>query len=190
MATLMYTMLMSLDGYIADTRGNFDWARPDEEVHTLINHFTRPVGTFLLGRRMYEVLSAWETLGVSTQPAFIREFAGIWRGADKVVYSRTLSSVTTARTRIERAFTIAAVQQMKAAADRDFFLGGANLAAQALEAGLVDVCHFVIAPVIVGDGTSAFPEGVRYSLALGSERRFANGMVYLSYGVTHGRRGT
>jgi dihydrofolate reductase len=189
MATLMYTMLMSLDGYIADTQGKFDWARPDEEVHTLVNQLCSRVGTFLLGRRMYEELSAWETLDRSPQPAFIREFAAIWRGADKVVYSRTLSAAPTARTRIERAFTIEAVQKMKAAADRDFFIGGASLAAQALEANLVDVCHFVISPIIVGGGTSAFPDGQRLSLDLRDERRFGNGMVYLRYGVADGRRG-
>jgi dihydrofolate reductase len=137
---------------------------------------------------MYEELSAWDRLDDPSQPAYIREFAGIWRGADKVVYSRTLSAATTARTRIERAFTSESVQKMKAATDRDFFIGGASLAAQALKANLVDVCDFVISPIIVGGGTSAFPDDERLSLDLRDERRFGNGMVYLRYGVTRDRR--
>jgi dihydrofolate reductase len=179
----MYTMFMSLDGYIADRHGKFDWAKPDEEVHTFVNQLETRVGTFLLGRGMYEVLTPWETMDLSTQPDFMREYAGIWRGADKVIYSRTLSAATTARTRIERTFTIEAVQKMKASADRDIAIGGANLAAKALEANLVDMCHIIVAPIIVGGGTAAFPGGFRLSLALRDERRFGNGMAYLGYRV-------
>jgi dihydrofolate reductase len=183
MAKLIYSALMSLDGYVADEDGKFDWAEPDEEVHGFVNDLSRPVGTFLLGRRMYEVLVAWETLSVADQPPVIEDFAEIWRAADKVVYSKTLEAASSARTRIERDFNPEAVRQLKATADRDLAVGGPELAAQAFKAGLVDECHLILAPIVVGGGTEALPEGLRLELELLNERRFGNGMAYLSYRI-------
>lgn len=181
MARLIYSSIASLDGYVADEDGNFDWAEPDEEVHSFVNDLVRPVGTYLLGRRMYEMLLAWETLRTDDQPPFIRDFAGIWRSADKIVYSTTLETVSSARTRIERRFDPQAVRQMKAAAGRDVTVGGPHLAAQAVEAGLVDECHLFVAPIAVGGGTRFLPVGIRVELELLGERRFGNGMVHLRY---------
>ena len=187
MATLIYSALMSLDGYIADRDGKFDWAEPDEEIHAFVNQLQRPVGTYLYGRRMYEVLKAWETLGAEGEPGFIREFAEIWRAADKIVYSKSLQTASTARTRIERDFIPEAVRSLKAAARRDISIGGAGLAAEAFKHELVDVCHFFVSPVVVGGGTSAFPAGVRLDLSLREERRFRNGTVYLHYRAAAGK---
>ena len=184
MAKLIYSMLMSLDGYIADRDGKFDWAEPDEEVHTFVNQLERGTGTYLYGRRMYEVMEAWETLGTGRDPGYIRDFGEMWRDADKVVFSKSLSAASTAKTRIERVFQPEAISRMKSAAKHDIDIGGPGLAAEAFEASLVDVCHFFVAPIIVGGGTSAFPSGVRLSLSLLDERRFGNGMVYLHYGTT------
>jgi dihydrofolate reductase len=181
MGKLTYLMLMSLDGYIADEAGRFDWAEPDEEVHTLVNDLTRPVGTYLYGRRMYEVLVAWETLPTGDHPTYIKDFAEIWRAADKVVYSRTLEAPSSARTRIEREFDPEAVRQMKASAERDITIGGPELAAHAIRAGLVDEWHLFLAPVVVGGGTAALPDDLRVPLELVDERRFRNGTVYLRY---------
>ena len=183
MARLTYLMLASLDGYVADEQGKWDWAEPDEQVHALVNELERPVGTHLYGRRMYEVLVAWETLSLDDQPSFIRDYAEIWRSADKVVYSSTLDAVSSARTRIERSFDPAAVREMKATADRDLSIGGPNLAAQALRAGVVDEVSLFLAPVIVGGGTRALPDGVRVDLESVDERRFDNGFVYVRYRV-------
>jgi dihydrofolate reductase len=180
-AKLIYSAIASLDGYVADEVGNFDWAEPDEEVHRFVNDLERPVGTYLYGRRMYEVMVFWETAGGADQPAFVRDFAEIWRAADKIVYSKTLESVSSARTRIERAFDPDDVRQLKATADRDLTVGGPGLAAQALEAGLVDECHFFVAPVVVGGGTRSLPDGLRLDLELLDERRFGSGVVYLRY---------
>lgn len=184
MAKLTYLMLASLDGYVTDEQGRFDWAEPDEDVHTLVNELERSVGTHLYGRRMYEVLAVWETLPLDGQPSFIRDFAGIWRSADKVVYSSTLETVSSAHTRIERTFDPDAVREMKIAADRDLSVGGPNLAAQAFRAGLVDDIHLFLAPVSVGGGTPALPEGVRLDLELMDERRFDGGFVYVRHRVT------
>ena len=173
--------LMSLDGYIADQEGNFDWAEPDEEVHSFINDLLRPVGTFLFGRRMYEVMAVWETLPLEDQPPYMRDFAEIWRASDKVVYSRTLEAPSTDRTRIEREFDPDAVRKMKATLDRDLEIAGPGLAQHAIRGGLVDEWHFTVAPVVVGGGTAVFPDGVRMGLELVDERRFANGMVYVRY---------
>jgi dihydrofolate reductase len=181
MAKLIYSTIASLDGYVADEDGRFDWAEPDEEVHSFVNDLYRPVGTFLFGRRMYEVLLAWETLELADQPSYIQDFAEIWRAADKVVYSRTLETASSARTRIERDFDPEAVRQLKATAERDLGVGGPDLAAQALEAGLVDELHLVVAPVVVGGGNQALPDKVRFDLELLDERRFGNGMVHLRY---------
>jgi dihydrofolate reductase len=181
MAKLIYSALASLDGYVADERGNFDWAEPDEEVHTVVNDVIRPVGTHLYGRRMYEVLVAWETMDLADQPPHIRDFAELWRAADKIVYSKTLGSVSSARTRIERDFDAGAIRQMKASAEPDLTIGGSDLASQAFRAGLVDECHLFLSPVAVGRGTPALPTDVRLDLELLDERRFGNGTVHLHY---------
>jgi dihydrofolate reductase len=177
MGRLIYSALASLDGYVADEDGRFDWAAPDEQVHATVNDLLRPAGTHLYGRRMYEVLVPWETMD---DPApVMRDFAGIWRAADKVVYSRTLQDVSSARTRIEREFDPEAVRRMKA--ERDLAVGGPELAGQAIRAGLVDECHLFLSPIVVGGGTPALPDGVRWPLELVDERRFGNGVVYLRY---------
>jgi dihydrofolate reductase len=184
MAKLIYSAITSLDGFIADESGNFDWAAPDEEVHAFVNDLERPVGTYLFGRRMYEVMVAWETMPTSPeQPDVSRDFAEIWRSADKIVYSRTLQAVSSGRTRIERDFDSDSVRRMKALAARDITVGGSDLAAQALRAGLVDECHLFLTPVIVGGGTPSLPSHVRLQLELLDERRFGNGVVYLRYRI-------
>jgi dihydrofolate reductase len=180
-AKLIYLSIASVDGYVVDENGNFDWAEPDEEVHTLVNDLERPVGTFLLGRRMYEVLVAWETMETADQPPHIRDFADIWRAADKIVYSKTLTKVSSARTRIEPNFDPDAVRRMKTSGEGDLSAGGPELAAHAIGAGLVDEYHLFLVPVAVGGGTRFFPEGVHLDLELVDERRFGNGAVYLSY---------
>lgn len=153
-------------------------------MHTFVNDLERPVGTYLFGRRMYEVMVAWETMPTPPeQPAVIRDFATIWHSADKIVYSRTLEAVSSARTRIERDFDPEAVRQMKAMAALDITVGGADLAAQAIRAGLVDECHLFLTPVIVGGGTPSLPNNVRLNLELLDERRFGNGVVYLHYRI-------
>jgi dihydrofolate reductase len=181
MAKLIYSVMTSLDGYVADEEGNFGWAAPDEEVHAFVNDLERPVGTYLYGRRMYEVMVAWETMTLAGQPPVVQDYAAIWRAADKVVYSRTLEAASSARTRIEREFEPDAVRQMKAAAGRDITVGGPDLAAQALKAGLVDECHLFLTPVVVGGGNQFLPEDVRLKLELLGERRFGSGVVYLHY---------
>lgn len=173
---------MSLDGYVADENGNFDWAAPDEEVHQFVNDLERPVGTYLLGRRMYETLLYWEDPpGLEQEPSVIQDFAAIWRGADKVVYSRTLEKVSSARTRIVREFDPEAVRRMKASAQRDITVGGPHLAAEAMRAGLVDELHLIVVPVVVGGGNRALPDGVRLDLELVDEGRFGGGAVHLLY---------
>ena len=182
MARLIYSAIASLDGYIADEDGNFDWAVPDEEVHAFVNDLARPLGTYLYGRRMYEMMVGWETdPALAEQSPLMRDFAEIWQAADKIVYSKTLEAVSTASTRIERDFDPEAVRRMKASAGRDVVVGGAELAAQAFRAGLVDECHLFVAPIVVGGGKRSLPEDVRVKLELLGERRFGNGMVYLHY---------
>jgi dihydrofolate reductase len=184
MSRLIYLAIASLDGYIADEDGNFDWAVPDEEVHTFINNLARPVGAYLYGRRMYETMVAWETdPTLAEHSPNMRDFAEIWQAADKIVYSTTLETVSTARTRIERRFDPEAVGQMKAAAERDLAVGGPNLAAQAIKAGLVDEYHLFVTPVIVGGGNQSLPNDVRLNLDLLEERRFGSGMVFLRYRI-------
>jgi dihydrofolate reductase len=181
-ARLIYSAIASLDGYIEDRDGKFGWAEPDEEVHAFVNDLERPVGTYLYGRRLYETMAGWETdPSFAEQSPALRDYAEIWRAADKVVYSRTLESPATARTRIERDFDPNAVRQLKAAAGRDLAVGGAELAAQAFRAGLVDECHLFLAPFLVGGGKRALPDGIRLNLELRDERRFGNGTVYLRY---------
>jgi dihydrofolate reductase len=182
MAKLIYSAITSLDGYLADADGNFDWAAPDEEVHTFVNDLERPVGTYLYGRRMYEVMVYWETAPtLAGQPPSVQDFAEIWRATDKIVYSRTLETVSSARTRIERDFDAEAVRQMKAAAGRDITVGGPDLAAQAIKAGLVDEYQLFVAPIVVGGGKQSLPNNVRLKLELLDERRFASGVVHLRY---------
>ena len=181
MAKLIYSAITSLDGYVADEEGNFDWAEPDEGVHTFVNDLERPIGTYLYGRRMYEVMVAWETMDLSDQPPFIQDFARIWRAADKIVHSKTLETVSSARTRIERDFDPEAVRRMKGSAGHDISVGGPELAAQAFKAGLVDECHLFLTPIMVGGGKRSLPNNVRLELELLDERRFGNGVVYLNY---------
>ena len=181
MAKLHYTAITSLDGYVADADGRFDWSEPDEEVHAFVNDLERPVGTYLLGRRMYDVLVAWETMDTTDEPPVMEDYAEIWRAADKIVYSRSLDAVTTAKTRLERSFDPDAIRAMKTSAERDLSVGGPDLAAQAFRAGLVDEIQLFLAPVVVGGGTRALPGEVRLDLELLEERRFGNGTVYVRY---------
>ena len=176
---LIYSAIASLDGYVEDESGNFDWAAPDEEVHAFVNELERPIGTYLYGRRMYETMVAWETM--DDEHPVMRDFAELWRAADKIVYSRSLESASSARTRIERDFDADAVRQLKEAAQADIGIGGPELAGQAIAAGLVDECHLILVPVLVGGGKRAFPDGVRVDLELLDERSFAGGAVYLRY---------
>ena len=179
MAKLIYAAITSLDGYVADEDGNFDWSAPDEDVHSLVNDLERPIGTHLYGRRIYDVMVAWETID-DEQPV-IRDYAEIWRAADKVVYSRSLQTVSSARTRIERSFDPDVIRRMKLETERDISVGGPELAAQAIRAGLVDEIQLFLSPVVVGGGTRALPNDVRVDLELLEERRFDNGVVYLRY---------
>ncbi len=183
MARLIYSAIASLDGYVADEQGKFDRLAPDEEVHAFVNDLERTVGTHLYGRRMYEVMVAWETMETAGEPDVIRDFAELWWGADKVVYSRTLKTVASERTGIEREFEPEIVQQMKATTQSDISIGGPELAGQALAAGLVDECHLFLAPVLMGGGTRALPDGVQLQLELVDERRFASGVVHLHHRV-------
>jgi dihydrofolate reductase len=184
MAKLIYSAIASLDGYTVDDNGNFDWAAPDEEVHAFVNDDERPIGTHLLGRRMYETMVYWASAPTGAdQPAVTADFARIWQAADKIVYSSTLDAVSSARTRLERTFDPDAVRKLIAAADRDVGIGGPGLAAHALAAGLVDECHLYLTPVVVGGGTRALPSGLRLTLELLDERRFGSGVVYLRYRV-------
>jgi dihydrofolate reductase len=180
-ARLIYTAITSLDGYVNDQDGNFDWAEPSDEVHAFVNDLERPVGTYLYGRRLYEVMVAWESMGLAGEPAVIEDYARLWRAAEKIVYSKTLEGATSARTRIERSFDLEAIRRMKAQSDRDISLGGPTLAASAITAGLVDEYRFFVTPVLVGGGTPALPEHVRLKLELLDDRRFGNGVVYLRY---------
>ena len=182
MARLIYTAITSLDGYVADKNGNFDWAAPDEEVHAFVNDLERGAGTYLYGRRMYEVMAFWETAHVlADQTPATKDYAAIWQAADKIVYTRTLEKVTSARTRIERDFEPEAVRQMKAQAGRDISVGGPHLAAEAITAGLVDEYHLFVTPILVGGGNSALPDNVFVNLQLVDERRFKGGVVHLHY---------
>lgn len=188
MANLIYSAILSLDGYIEDTDGNFDWAAPDEEVHSFVNNLEWAAGTYLYGRRMYETMMAWETdLSLAAESAFMRDFAEIWQAADKVVYSRTLEAVSTRRTRLEREFDPEAIRRLKEAAEQDILIGGPDLAAHAFRAGLVDECHLFLTPVLVGGGKQAFPDNVHLELELFEERRFGNGMVFLRYRAGQGK---
>jgi dihydrofolate reductase len=181
MAKLIYSAIGSLDGYVEDASGKFEWAAPDEEVHAFVNELERPVGTYLYGRRMYETMVFWETVDPDGDwPAVARDFAAIWQAAEKIVYSRTLETVTSARTRIERELDPSAIERMKQSGS-DLGIGGAELAGQAIAAGLVDELQLLLVPVLVGGGKRALPNDVRAQLEMLDERRFQSGAVFLRY---------
>ena len=182
MARVIYSGIMSLDGYINDAGGNFDWSMPDAEVHGFVNDRERTIGTRLMGRRVYEVMSAWDDPEFSVgEPDVIRDFQDLWLDSDKIVFTRTLESLSASRTRIEPTVDLAAIERLKATADRDVSVGGANLGAQLVRAGLVDEFQLYLNPVIVGGGTRFLPDGVRLDLELVEEHRFRNGVTYLAY---------
>jgi dihydrofolate reductase len=184
-ASLIYTAITSLDGYIEDETGRFDWAAPDEELHAFVNDLERPIGTHLYGRRMYETMAFWETVDTGPeQGAVVRDYAEIWRAADKRVYSRTLEAAPSAKTRIEREFDAETIRQLKRSSSRDISVGGPELAAEAFRAGVVNECHLFMTPISVGGGKRALPAGLRISLELIDDRSFGSGVVHLHYGVT------
>ena len=185
MGKLIYSVLASLDNYVADEDGNFDWAAPDEEVHRFVNDLERPIGTYLYGRRIYETMVYWETAhALPDEPPVVEDYAKIWQATDKIVYSKTLETVSSARTRIERDFDAEAVRQLKASTGRDITVGGPDLAGQAIKAGLVDEYHLFLTPIMVGSGKQSLPDNVRLKLELLNERRFGNGVVHLHYRKT------
>jgi dihydrofolate reductase len=182
MAKLIYSAITSLDGHVEDADGNFDWARPDDELHAFVNDLERLIGTHLYGRRMYETMVFWETADTGPeQAAVVRDFAEIWRAAEKVVYSSSLERASSAKTRIERAFEPSAVRRIKEEASRDITIGGAELAGEAIRAGLLDECHLFLVPVLVGGGRRSLPGDVRTQLHLLDQRRFGSGVVHLRY---------
>jgi dihydrofolate reductase len=183
MAQLIYSAIASLDGYVADARDNFDWAAPDEEVHAYINDLERPVGTYLYGRRLYEVMAYWETHPTDDGSEVTRDYARIWQAAEKIVYSRTLPAVSTARTRLERVFDPEVVRRMKVAAPHPISVGGAELGGEAIKRGLVDEVRLFLHPIIVGAGKRALPRDAHLNLELLDERRFRSGVVQLHYRV-------
>ena len=184
MAKLIYAAISSLDGYVADSEGNFDWSMPSEEVHRFVNNLERRIGTYLYGRRMYEVMRYWETASTGNgEPSAGQEFATMWQATDKIIYSRSLENVSTARTKLEREFDPAVIRRMKADASRDIAVSGPTIAGQAMKLGLVDECHLFLSPIVVGGGTPALPDNVRIQLELLDERRFGNGVVHLHYRV-------
>jgi dihydrofolate reductase len=184
MAKLIYSAIASLDGYVEDEQGKFDWAAPDDEVHAFVNDLERPIGTYLYGRRMYETMVFWETAGTGDDsPAVIRDFAVIWRSAKKIVYSRTLQTPSSARTRIELSFDPDVIRRLKETSKADLTIGGAELAGQAIAAGLVDECHLFLGPVVVGGGKRALPDNIHAQLELLDERRFRRGVVHLHYRI-------
>jgi dihydrofolate reductase len=181
---LIYSAIASLDGYVEDQHGSFAWAAPDEEVHAFVNDLERPIGTYLYGRRMYETMVYWETVDTGGDESAVgRDFAEIWRGAQKIVFSRTLETTSSARTRLERHFDHAAVRELKRSSLRDLTIGGAALAGEAMAAGLVDECQLILCPVIVGGGKRALPDNVLVQLELMDERRFGSGAVHLRYAI-------
>jgi dihydrofolate reductase len=181
MAELTYAMITSLDGYIADENGTFDWARPSDELHAIFNDLQRSVGTCLQGRRMYETMRWWDSVAVAELPPIERGFAELWRDTDKIVYSSTLEAVAEPRTRLERTFAVDAIRTMKRTADRDLSIGGAGLAAHAILAGLVDRYVLAVVPTIVGAGTRALPDAARLQLTLADAQWFSDGAVLLQY---------
>lgn len=187
MAQLIYSAIASLDGYIEDRDGNFEWAMPDEEVHQFINDLERTTGTYLLGRRMYEIMQVWETdPDLAADSPLTQDFAQLWQAAEKIVYSQTLASPVTRKTRIERSFNPEAIRHLKATLEQDLSIGGPELAAHAFRAGLIDECHLFLIPILVGGGKPALPDNVRLELELVEERRFSHGTVYLHYRTRQG----
>ena len=188
MAQLIYSAISSLDGYIEDTDGKFDWAMPDEEVHKFVNNLERGAGTHLYGRRMYETMMVWETdPNLAAESSLRRDFAEIWQAADKIVYSRTLEAVSTRKTQLERNFDPEAIRQLKEAVEQDILIGGPELAAHAFRSGLIDECHLFLAPIILGGGKRCLPANVRLELELLEERRFGSGVVFLRYRTKQGK---
>ena len=185
MAKLIYSAIASLDGYVEDEHGGFGWAKPDEEVHAFVNELEHSIGAYLYGRRMYETMVFWETASTSDEPAVFRDYAELWRAADKIVYSRTLGEVSSARTRIEREFDPDAIRALKRTTAADVSIGGSELAGQALAEDLVDELHLLLCPIIVGGGKPALPDHVQAELELVDERRFQGGVVYVSYRLAH-----
>jgi dihydrofolate reductase len=181
LAKLIYSAITSLDGFVADEHGNFDWAMPDEEVFAFVNDLERSAGTYLYGRQMYETMVYWETVPIADQLPVERDFTQIWRAADKIVYSTTLETVSSARTRLVRDFDLEAIRQLKAQTSRDITVGGSTLAAQVIQAGLVDEYHLIISPIVVGGGKPSLPSHAHLQLELVDERRFGNGVVHLHY---------
>jgi dihydrofolate reductase len=185
MAKLIYSAITSLDGYVADKEGNFDWAAPSEDVHAFVNQLERSIGTYLYGRRMYETMASWETAHTRPESSPVElDYAEVWQAADKLVYSRTMADVSSARTRIEREFDADSVRKLKESAGRDVSVGGAELAAQAIRDGLIDEYHLFMNPIVVGGGTSALPDNIRLVLELLDEHRFSSGVVHLHYRQT------
>ena len=184
MGKLIYAANISLDGFLEDETGAFDWSVPDDEVHAFWNEHERPIGTALYGRRMYETMRVWDSDDwLTDEPAVVREYAEIWRDTDKIVYSSSLTDVSTARTRIERQFEPAAVRRLKEDSGSDLSIGGAGIAAEAFRHGLVDECVLLLSPVLVGGGKPALPRGIRLDLELLDHRRFDNGVVYVRHAV-------
>ncbi len=185
MAKLIYTAITSLDGYVEDKQGKFDWAMPDEEVHAFANDLERPIGTHLYGRRMYETMKVWDNDEIlEGQPQVMRDYAEIWRGADKIVYSRSLEEVETTRTRLQRTFDPEATRALKESEQRDISVGGAELAGQALDAGLIDELQLLLVPGVVGSGKPALQTKSHTALKLLSQQGFAGGTIYLHYRVS------
>jgi dihydrofolate reductase len=183
MATLVYSAITSLDGFVSDREGRFDWSVPDEEVHQAVNDLHRDVGTYLYGRRLYDVMVAWETMPTADQTPAVQEYAQLWRAAHKVVYSTTLTEPRSTRTQVERSFEPEAVRRLLASSPHDVLVGGAHLAAHAFRAGLVGEVHLFASPALVGGGTRALPRGVHADLELVDVRRFGNGVVQLHHRV-------
>ena len=184
MAKLIYVSNVSLDGYFEDEHGRFDWTATDDELFAFITDLVRPVGTYLYGRRLYETMAPWETEpALAAQSKFMADFADVWQAAGKVVYSTTLDAVSTTKTRLEGTFDPGSVRDMKASATSDLTVGGAHLAAQAFKAGLVDECHLLIRPILIGGGKPALPSDTRTDLELLEDRQLSNGVVYLRYHV-------
>ena len=181
MAKLIYTSISSLDEYVVDAQGKFDWAAPDEEVHAFVNDLERALGTFLYGRRIYETMMVWETMPVENEPPVVQDYAQIWRAAQKIVFSRTLTKPSTPKTRIEKSFDPAAIAKLKKESSRDIGIGGAELAGEAIKAGLVDEMHLFLHPIVIGGGRRALPNGTRVQLELLDEKRFQSGVVHLHY---------
>jgi dihydrofolate reductase len=183
-AKLMYVSNVSLDGFIEDEHGGFEWTEPDDGQFAFVTDLVRPVGTYIYGRRLYETMAVWETEpALSAQSDLYAEFARVWQAADKIVYSSTLDAVSTGNSRLERRFDPDSIRKMKATTSRDLMVGGANIAAYAFNAGLIDECHLFICPCVVGRGKPSLPSDLRAKLELLDERRFDNGVVYVRHGI-------